>query len=135
MKLRRIALATLVSAVGIHCALAHENDLRSSDLKPRIGQISDEVAAQRVKSLGIENARVVGRTGQTILIEGVENGHTIRLRMDALRGRPSYERENWRPTTQAPPVSRPSILGPQTSAQREKLSDPALMRNAVQGGP
>ncbi len=101
-------------------------------VKPTVGQISDEVALQRLRMVGIENPRVLRREGTDILAQGRLQGRDTTFRMEALQGHLV--------DTAAPgrvlggpgaAVDRPLITGPQVTVPRSALSEPALMSGAA----
>ena len=111
----------------------HTHSRSRPEIRPRIGQISDEVALQRLRIAGVENPRVLRREGSAIVAQGSIGGQDATLRLDALQGRLV--------NTDAPAMSlagpgaaaveRPMVNGRQLREPRSALSDPALMRDAV----
>jgi len=72
--------AGVLALVVLRSATAH------ADLRPRIGQISDEVALQRYGWPASKNPRVLRREGTEIIAQGNFQGREATLRLDALRG-------------------------------------------------
>jgi hypothetical protein len=136
------ALVTGLSVVLLACAQTptpgvHAHDPQAApDLRPRVGQISDEVALQRLRMAGIENPRVVRRVGTEIIAQGTLQGRQATLRLDALQGRlvdtaaPSVALAG--PGTT---VAHPLITGPQLRELRSELSEPILMRDVIRPQP
>jgi hypothetical protein len=132
MKATSLLVALLATCACLAApARAHDEDLRSA--KPRIGTISDEVARQRLQAAGVQQATVVKRERNLIILQGTVNGSPVTLHMNAQSGDVVDPREPTRkiavPGTQA---LRPMIAAPQVPVARERLSDPELMRNAAQ---
>jgi hypothetical protein len=131
---RSLAVGALVAGLALVVPAAAQQ--LTPDLQPRIGQISDEVALQRLRMAGIENPRVLRREGTDIIAQGSFQGRKATLRLDALRGRLV--------DTAAPSavivgpgatVAQPMVTGPQLPQERSTLSDPALMRGAIRPQP
>jgi len=132
MKAYFVAAALVIATLPLRATLAHDEDLRSGNLQPRIGQISDEVAIQRLKTVGVENPQIVRREGSQIIIQGVFEGHSATLRMDALRGYVADVADPSRVIAgPGVPVEQPMITGPQLRQERSTLSAPELMLDAV----
>ena len=133
MKTRFAILAALLTVTSVSTtALAHDEDLRSGDLRPRIGQMSDEVVFQRLKTAGMENPRIVRREGTQIVVQGTLDGRPTTLHMDALRAHVVDAADPSRVIAgPGVPVARPMVTGPQLRQERSTLSSPALMRDAV----
>jgi len=129
---RSIAAFTVVFGLGV---IAHSQP-RVPDIRPRVGQISDEVALQRLRAAGVDNPRVLRREGTDILVQGSFQGRETTLRLDGLQGTlvdtaaPAKELLGLGAT-----IDRPQVTGPQLVAPRAALSDPALMREAVRPQP
>jgi hypothetical protein len=134
MKLTAANLIPLWIALlcSITNARAHDTDLRSADVKPRIGQISDEVARQRLTSAGLEQPEVLGREGDQINVRVSLNGQLFTLRVHALTGAITEARDSSRQPVPIPGLTtRPGPIRSQISPTREQISDKALMQRAV----
>jgi hypothetical protein len=129
-----LAAGALVAGLALVVPAAAQQP--TPDLRPRIGQISDEVALQRLLMAGIENPRVLRREGTDIIAQGSFQGREATLRLDVLRGRlvdtaaPSAVIAGPGAT-----VAQPLVTGPQLRQERSMLSDPALMREAIRPQP
>jgi hypothetical protein len=136
MMVRSLAAAVLITGLGVALpALAQAPEVElpgAPNLRPRIGQISDEVALQSLRMAGIDNPRVVRREGTQIVAKGNMRGREVTLQLDTLQGRlvdmaaPSVALGGPGAT-----VARPLISGPQLRAPRSALSEPMLMRDAI----
>jgi hypothetical protein len=131
---RSLAVGALVAVLALVVPAAAQQP--TPDVRPRIGQISDEVALQRLRMAGVENPRVLRREGTDIIAQGSVQGREATLRLDALRGR-LVDTANPSAVIAGPgaPVSQPSVTGPQLRQERSVLSDPALMREAIRPQP
>jgi hypothetical protein len=134
MKARNLAVGALLALLPLVLpAIAQQP---TPDLRPRIGQISDEVALERLRMAGVENPRLLRREGTEIIAQGYFQGRDATLRLDALRGRlvdpavPSVVIAGPGAT-----VARPVVTGPQLRQERSLLSEPALMREAIRPQP
>jgi hypothetical protein len=133
MKARLTALALVMMVFPLGVVLAHDEDLDLDNLQPRIGQISNEVAIQRLRTAGVENPQIVWRAGSQIIVEGIFEGRSATLRMDALQGHVTDEGDPARVIIgPGVAVEQPMITGPQLYQERSILSAPALMLDAVQ---
>ena len=129
-----ITLAAL-AAVALQfagSAFAHDEDLRSNNLPPRIGQISDEVAVQRLTATGVVNPKVLRREGTRIVVSGEINNQPTTLHMDALRGRVVDATNPSRVIVEAGAApARTMVTGARLQQPRSSLSAPELMHDAV----
>jgi len=132
MNIARTALTLAALALSQALALAHDEDLRSGNLKPRIGRISNEVAQLKLRTYGLDRPTIVSRDGERIVLNALHNGQPISLQMNALTGA----------TTDAADTSLAlaSIVGPaagdriarrQLDVSRARISDRALIEGAV----
>ena len=136
-----IALVALLAPFATsNLAHAHDEDLRNA--KPRIGIISDDVARQRLKLAGVENAEILRREGQRIVARGVVGGQPVTLHMDALQGAITDAAEPQRrlngPRVVGPGVMASAAAGADsaprstpTVIERSRVADPELMRDAA----
>jgi hypothetical protein len=119
------ACASLAPPAG-----AHPDDVNNA--KPRTGVVSDEVARQRLQSAGVQQVAVVKREGSLITLSGSIDGNPVTLHMNAQSGNVVDPRDPERaialPRAEA---VRPMVSGPQVPVPRSRLSDPALMREAI----
>jgi hypothetical protein len=124
----------VIGLLGV--AAAAQAQPRTPDIHNRIGNISDEVAVQRLRLAGVENPRILRREGQQIIVQGNVQGRETTLRVDALRGFVT-EAANPAAVVVAPGVAaaNPVVTGRQLLQPRETLADPLLMREAVRPGP
>lgn len=81
----RIALATLLLA-GVVPASAHDEDLRSPNLKPRIGTMSEEVVREKFRSYGV-NLLDVRKQDGSYTVRAEVGGAPTDLVLDAVTGR------------------------------------------------
>jgi hypothetical protein len=130
---RSLAASVLVVLALVISAAAQQP---TPDLRPRVGQISDEVALQRLRMAGVENPSVLRREGTEIIAQGNLQGRETTLRLYALRGR-LVDADAPSAVIAGPgaTVSRPVVTGPQLHHDRSTLSEPALMREAIRPRP
>jgi hypothetical protein len=132
----RIFLTT-VSAAALLLAsapvLAHDVDLHSTDIKPRVGRMSDEVIVQRLRLAGVENAQVVSRRDDVVVVRGAQAGQPKQFEVEALSGRVFDLSGGQRRLIIGGGAiePRPMINGAQIPQERERFANPELMRNAV----
>ena len=131
MTLRYALVVGLVTA-GCLAAMSATAQPRR-DPNPRIGQISDEVALQRLRVEGFDNPRILRREGTNIIMQGDRQGSQTTLRLDALQGRlfdtATPDQALGGPGAQ---MSSPMVSGLQVGIPRAALSEPNLMRDAIQ---
>jgi hypothetical protein len=105
--LKTIGIASIVCGlVGV--AGAQDADLRSGDLRPRTGLVSEEVARQKLLTLGFANVRGLRMEGSRWFASAILEGRQIDLELDALSG-VLYERtrrEPLRPDQSGVPLMR-----------------------------
>jgi hypothetical protein len=136
MLLRTLIVTGLVALSALPFrAHAHDEDLRSGNLPPRIAQISDEVALQRLRSAGVQEPRVIRREDGRIVLQGMMGGRPTTLNMDALRGHAVDAADPSRMIVGPSAAVAPAVTGPQLRQDRGQLSDPALMRDAARARP
>jgi hypothetical protein len=134
MKNALFLLLLLASSAHLASPAGAQSGVPSIDNKPVIGVISDEVARQRLQAAGIDQAAVVGREGDRIVLRGAINGQFVTLHMNALNGNVVDPRYPGRPIyIPRPPTGL--VAGPQVTVPRYRISDPALMRGAVTPRP
>jgi hypothetical protein len=132
----RIALISLFAAAmlaGPTPVFAHEADLRSQDLTPRVGNMSDDVIVQRLRLAGVENAQIVSRNGAQVSVRGTQAGQQKQFEIETLSGRVfELSAGQRRPFIGgAAAAARPIITGPQITEERESFANPQLMRDVV----
>jgi hypothetical protein len=66
--------------------LAHSQEPRQIRAEPRIGQVSEEVVRQKLKTYGITNVREIRRVGNQLEIQGELDGKPVQLEMHSLTG-------------------------------------------------
>jgi hypothetical protein len=125
-----VALLAACASLAPRAAAAHPDDVNNA--KPRTGVVSDEVARQRLQSAGVQQVAVVKREGSLIILSGSIDGNPVTLHMNAQSGNVVDPRDPQRaialPRAEA---VRPMVSGPQVPVPRSRLSDPALMREAI----
>lgn len=139
--IHRLGIALLVSLTVTALAQAHDDDdLRTT--KPRIGIISDDVARQRLKLAGVENAEILHRESQRIVARGVVGGHLVTLLIDTLQGTVTDAAEPSRKLS-GPGVAGPSVTTSASTGANSarpdselvvngaRIADPELMRDAA----
>ena len=80
-----IALGALLF-IGSTGVRAHNEDLRNLRAEPRIGQVSEEVAREKLKTYGVTNVKSLRRVGDHYQIEAELDGKTQELEMHTLSG-------------------------------------------------
>ncbi len=130
---RYSASLSLAAAVLVMLATATPVSAQPrAEPRPRIGEMSDEVALQRLRTEGIENPRVLRREGSDIILQGSIGGRDATLRLDSQRGRlidaDAPDRVLAGPGAE---VARPMVSGRQLREPRAELSRPDLMREAI----
>jgi hypothetical protein len=81
-----ISLLILVSLTNVH---ANENGV--SVPKPSVGILSEEVVRAQLSSLGYGKIQNFQRKGEHYVVETVQNGHSVRLKVDSATGQISEE--------------------------------------------
>jgi hypothetical protein len=123
--------AALVSlAAGGVCA--HDEDLRSGQLKITVGKISDEVALARLKTAGVQNSAVVRRDDNKLILRGEVEGRSAEIEVDVMSGHAVDLGANRR-TLIGPQgtFERPQITGRELPVDHHDIARPELMRNAI----
>ena len=92
MKSTVILMVALMAAASVQ---AHgTSNIRGEAVKPFTGEISDEVAVERLRSLGFQDVRVQSRQDKSILLEATQAGAPVQLRVNRhnLRAQRAYQR-------------------------------------------
>lgn len=116
--------------IALAPARAHDVQLRDvNTAEPRVGRVSDEVALQRARTAGLVKPRILERKGERIYLRDFNN--TSDLEIDGIAGGIALTRKGG-PLSRVGIEPRLNVVGPQISEPRLKLSDPIMMRGAVQ---
>ena len=78
-------LMLLVGLIYPSSTLAHDEDLRSPNLKPRIGLMSEQVVRAKFQSYGVKITELK-RVGRDYHVQAMLDGKVVPIKLDALTG-------------------------------------------------
>jgi hypothetical protein len=125
MKFTAPLLFSLAGLFG--SALAHDIPLNSKEIAPRIGQISDEVARQRLTAAGLQRPEIAERSSERIVARALHNGQLLTLHIHPLTGAITDERDPTRKMVNFSGVAIKPIAATSSQPVREHIADKALM--------
>jgi hypothetical protein len=132
MSAQSILMAAAVVLLAVSGLRAHDEDLRSGQLKITVGKISDDVALARLKTAGVQNPTVVRRDDDKLVLRGEVEGRTAEIEVDVMSGH-AVDLGADRRSLIGPQgtLERPLITGRELPVDHHDIARPELMRNAV----
>jgi hypothetical protein len=121
------ALFMLAWAEFHRSIVAHEDELKSETLQPRIGIMSEAVVKQKLETYGLTNIGEPKLEGNQYLIRAVYEGRSLDLEMNAQTG---FLKQRGSDTglSVAPSVRNRIINSYQIKPNRQELVKPELIR-------
>ena len=114
-------------------ALQHDHDaqLKSGQVKPRIGVISEVVARQKLVTYGVENVRELKLVGDKYVIKATYNNRPVELEMNVQSGL-LKEKGSLVRLPVATSVRSRVINNRHIKVERQELVDPARIKPSKQ---
>jgi len=124
IKATLLTVAMLGSALP---ALAHDDELRTETVKPRIGVMSELVAKQKLATYGITNVNQLRLEGDRYVIQATYDNKPVQLEMHSQTGLLS-EKGSRVPLQVAPSVQERVIRNHFIQLDRQQLIRPERLR-------
>jgi hypothetical protein len=105
MTMNRLAWAGLLACCLGGVAAAQDRDLRSGNLPPRTGLVSEEVARQKLAAFGLVDVKQLRQEGDRWRASATSRGQDIEVEVDSQTG-------HIRETGRAEPLQVPEGAGP-----------------------
>jgi hypothetical protein len=122
------AALLMLAASGLR---AHDEDLRSGQLKITVGKISDDVALARLKTAGVQNPAIVRRTNDKLILHGEVEGRAAEIEVNVMSGHAVDLSADRRLIGPQGTLARPLITGREVPVDHHDIARPELMQNAV----
>lgn len=118
----------MLALVGFYKPVsAHEDELKSGNLQPRIGVMSDSVVRQKLETYGVTEVGEIKLVGNQYLIKAVYEGKPMDLEMNSQSGFLA-EKGTFIRLPLAPSVKSRIIDSYQLKLERKELVKPELIQ-------